>query len=77
MKDGLCRLSRKGKIRNYYSILVRKSDWKRQLGRPESKWNDATCAAIKATPCQFIDVDVCAGFVWLWISTKLDWVDLN
>jgi hypothetical protein len=29
-----------GEMRNAYTILVGKPEWKRQLGRPRSRWED-------------------------------------
>jgi hypothetical protein len=29
-----------GELRNEYTILVRKPEWKRALGRPRCRWED-------------------------------------
>jgi hypothetical protein len=66
--DVVCRLSRKGKMNNSYRIFVGKSEWRRQLARPKRKWEDSISTDITTSSCRCIDVEMYAGFIWLWIS---------
>jgi hypothetical protein len=44
-----------GEMRNAYSILVGKHEWKRSLERPRRRWEDNTMTDIRETGWEDVD----------------------
>jgi hypothetical protein len=53
-----------GELRHAYKVLVRKTEGKRPLGRPRSKWEDDVKINVKEKWC------VSTTFVWLSIGSS-------